>query len=103
VDAFAGLLTGYCKLAANFSDDPADFTVENIRKYDLVVLCSAIRPNAQKENVTKTALENVFKAVEAGTPLLSVHGGVYNTTIDGRTPDHSMMRQAHSGRSLIIG
>jgi type 1 glutamine amidotransferase len=85
----AGLLTGYCQLAANYSDDPADFTFENIRKYDLVVLCSAIRPNAQKENVTKTALENVFKAVEAGTPLLSVHGGVYNTTVDGR-PENIM-------------
>jgi len=35
VDAVAGLLAGYCQLAANFSDDPADFTVENIRKYDL--------------------------------------------------------------------
>jgi type 1 glutamine amidotransferase len=83
VDAVAGLLTGYCQLAANFSDDPADFTVENIRKYDVVILYSALRPNAQKENVTKVALENVFKAVEAGTPLLSVHGGVFNTSIDG--------------------
>ena len=83
VDAVAGLLAGYCQLAAHFSDEPADFTVENIRKYDLVVLYSAMRPNAQKENVTKTALENVFKAVEAGTRLLSVHGGVYNTSIDG--------------------
>jgi type 1 glutamine amidotransferase len=83
VDALAGLLTGFCKLAANFSDDPADFTVENIRKYDVVILWSAFALNAQKEAPTKGALENVFKAVEAGTPLLSVHGGVYNTSIDG--------------------
>jgi type 1 glutamine amidotransferase len=83
VDALAGLLTGYCQLAAHFSDNPADFTVENIRKYDVVVLWSAFALNAQKEAPTKGALENVFKAVEAGTPLLSVHGGVYNTSIDG--------------------
>ena len=83
VDALAGLLTGYCQLAAHFSDDPADFTVGNIRKYDLVILWSAFALNAQEEAPTKGALENVFKAVEAGTPLLSVHGGVYNTSIDG--------------------
>jgi type 1 glutamine amidotransferase len=88
VDAFAGLLTGFCKLSAHFSSKPADFATDNIRKYDLIVLYSAFytwdKVKKQKDGSMITALENVFKAVEAGTPLLSVHGGVYNTTIDGR-------------------
>jgi len=83
VEAVAGLLTGYCQLAANFSDNPADFTFENIRKYDVVVLFSALSRDAQGERPTKAALENVFRAVEAGTPVLTIHGGVHINTRDG--------------------
>jgi uncharacterized protein len=77
IEAVAGLLTGYCKLAANFSDNPADFTFENARKYDVIILYSAFNRGIQGERPTKTALENVFRAVEAGTPLLAMHGGLY--------------------------
>jgi type 1 glutamine amidotransferase len=83
VEAVADLLAGYCKLAANFSDNPADFTFENARKYDVIILFSALSRDAQGERPTKTALENVFRAVEAGTPLLTIHGGVNITTRDG--------------------
>ena len=86
VNAFAGLLTGFCKLSPHFSSVPEDFTFDNIRKYDVVVLYTALADYSRKkdENVTKTALENIFQAVQAGTPLLSFHGGIYNTSIDGR-------------------
>ncbi len=112
VDAFAGLLTGFCKLSAHFSSKPADFAIDSIRKYDLIVLYSAFytwdKVKKQKDGSMITALENVFKAVEAGTPLLSVHGGVYNTTIDGRPenikpgPDvHEIERQI--GAKYVYG
>lgn len=83
VEAVSGLLTGYCKLAAHFSDNPADFTFENIRKYDVVILVSGLSRVDDNKGPTKTALENVFRAVEAGTPLLAIHGGFHITTRDG--------------------
>jgi type 1 glutamine amidotransferase len=85
VDAFAGLIAGYCHLAANFSDNPADFSVDNIRKYDVVILWSSLSTTGQKERPTQTALENVFQAVEAGTPVLALHGGIFHAAqqVDG--------------------
>lgn len=83
IDAVAGLLTGYCNLAANFSDNPADFTFENARKYDVIILYAALSPDAQNQQHTKEALQNIFRAVEAGTPLLALHGGIHNATVYG--------------------
>jgi type 1 glutamine amidotransferase len=85
IDAVAGLLTGYCNLAANFSDNPADFTFENARKYDVIILYAALSPDAQNQQHTKEALQNIFRAVEAGTPLLAIHGGIHNATVYGGT------------------
>ncbi len=83
VEAVSGLLTGYCKLAAHFSDNPADFTFDYIRKYDVVILYSGLSRDGDEKGPAKTALENVYRAVEAGTPLLTIHGGVHITTRDG--------------------
>jgi type 1 glutamine amidotransferase len=82
-EAVAGLLTGYNQLAAHFSDNAADFTFENIRKYDLVILFSGLSREADDKELTHKALQNIFRAVEAGTPLLAMHGGFHITTRDG--------------------
>jgi hypothetical protein len=83
VDAFAGLLTGHCELAATFSDRAADFTFEHIRRHDLIVLYSALQPTAANRTPTKAALEEILRAVEAGTALLALHGGIFSPTMDG--------------------
>ncbi len=55
VDAVAGLLTGYCKLAAHFSDRPADFTFENARRYDVIILFAALSPDGRNARPTRAA------------------------------------------------
>jgi len=82
-EAVAGLWAGYNQLAAHFSDNAADFTFENIRKYDVVILFSGLSREADDREPTRKALQNIFRAVEAGTPLLAMHGGFHITTRDG--------------------
>ena len=69
----AGLLVGPAGLNVTFTDDFASQTVESLSRYDLLALWATYT-----RDVPEPATEALLEAVRCGTPLLIMHGALYN-------------------------
>src|SRR5919202_528116 len=72
-EAIAGLLVGPAGLNVTVTDDFPGQTAHSLRRYDLLVLWATYTRDTPVE-----ATNALLDAVREGTPLLIMHGALYN-------------------------